>query len=42
MADVFAYEVTGPRSDLFGVIDLDTGMFTSLGNTGLTLAELGS
>jgi hypothetical protein len=42
MADFFAYEVTGPASDLFGIIDLNTGMFTSLGNTGLTLAGLGS
>lgn len=42
MADNFAYEVTGPGSDLFGVIDLNTGVFTSLGDTGLTLAGLGS
>jgi hypothetical protein len=42
MADVFAYEVTGPGSDLFDVIDLNTGMFASLRNTVLTLAGLGS
>ena len=42
MADVFAYEITGPGSDLFGVIDLNTGVFTSLGDTGQTLAGLGS
>jgi hypothetical protein len=42
MADNFAYEVTGPGSDLFGVIDLNTGVFTSVGSTGLTLAGLGS
>ena len=41
MADAFAYEATGP-DDLFGVIDLNTGAFTSLGTTGLTLAGLGS
>jgi hypothetical protein len=42
MADVFVYEVTGPGSDSFCIIDLNTGVFTSLGNTGLTLAGLGS
>jgi hypothetical protein len=42
MADNFAYEVTGPGSDLFGVIDLHTGVFTSLGDTRQTLAGLGS
>jgi hypothetical protein len=40
MADNFAYEVTG--NDLFGVVDLNTGVFTSVGSTGLTLAGLGS
>ena len=40
MADNFAYEVTG--NGLFGVIDLNTGVFTSFGSTGLTLAGLGS
>ena len=39
MADSFAYEVTGPGS-LFGVVDLNTGVFTSLGSTGVTLAVL--
>src|SRR6516164_11513555 len=42
MADPFAYEITGPGSDLFGVIDLNTGVFTSLGDMGQTLAGLGS
>src|SRR6516165_7679830 len=42
MADPFAYEITGPGSDLFGVIDLNTGVFTSLGDMGQTLASLGS
>jgi len=41
MADPFAYEITGPGSDLFGVIDLNTGVFTSLGDMGQTLAGLG-
>ena len=41
MADVFAYEATGP-GDEFGVIDLTTGVFTPLSNMGLTLAGLGS
>jgi autotransporter-associated beta strand protein/probable HAF family extracellular repeat protein len=40
--DPFAYEITGPGSDLFGVIDLNTGVFTSLGDMGQTLAGLGS
>jgi hypothetical protein len=42
MADNFAYEITGSGSDLFGVVDLNTGMFTPVGNMGLTLAGLGS
>jgi hypothetical protein len=42
MADIFAYEATGPGSDLFGVIDLTTGVFTSVGAMGQTLAKLGS
>ena len=42
MADNFAYEITGPGSDLFGVVDLNTGVFTSLGSMGVTLAGLGS
>ena len=42
MADTFAYEITGPGSDLFGVIDLNTGVFTSRGNMGQTLVGLGS
>ena len=40
MADNFAYEVTG--NGLFGVVDLNTGVFTSVGSTGLRLAGLGS
>ena len=39
--DALAYEATGP-GDLFGVIDLNTGVFTSVGSTGQTLAGLGS
>src|SRR5262245_59051453 len=42
MADVYAYEITGPDSNLFGVIELNTGVFTSVGSMGLTLAGLGS
>lgn len=42
MADVFAYEATGIGSDLFGVIDLNTGVFTALGSMGPTLAGIGS
>ena len=42
MADVLAYEATGPGSDLFGVIDLSTGVFTSRGVMEQTLAGLGS
>ena len=34
MADVLAYEITGIGSDLFGIVDLNTGVFTSLGYTG--------
>ena len=41
MADVFAYEATGPGNE-FGIIDLTTGVFTPLSNMGLTLAGLGS
>ena len=41
MADVFAYEATGP-GDEFGMIDLTTGLFTPLSNMGLRLAGLGS
>ena len=40
MADNFAYEATG--NDLFGIVDLNTGVFTSVGSTGQTLAGLGS
>src|SRR3954451_20107511 len=42
MADVLGYEATGQPEDEFGVIDLTTGVFTPLSNTGLTLAGLGS
>jgi hypothetical protein len=42
MADVFAYEATGLGSHLFGLVDLTTGVFTSRGNMGQTLAGLGS
>jgi len=42
MSDVFAYEITGPGSDLFGIIDLTTGVFASLGSMSVTLAGLGS
>jgi YVTN family beta-propeller protein len=38
--DNFAYEVTG--NDLFGIVDLNTGVFTSVGSTGLRLVGLGS
>ena len=40
MADVFAYEATGPGNE-FGIIDLTTGVFTPLSNMGLTLAGTG-
>jgi large repetitive protein len=40
MADNFAYEVTG--NALFGVVDLNTGVFKSVGSTGQTLAGLGN
>jgi hypothetical protein len=40
MADDFAYEITGPRSDLLGVA-LSTGLFPPVGNMGLT-SGLGS
>jgi hypothetical protein len=39
VADNFAYEVTG--NDLFGIVDLNTGVFTSVGSTGLRLVGLG-
>ena len=42
MSDVFAYEITGPGSDLFGIIDLTTGVFASLGSMSVTLAGLGA
>ena len=42
MTHNFAYEVTGPGSDLFGVVDLNTGVFTPIGSMGLTLAGIGS
>jgi hypothetical protein len=42
MTDTYAYEITGPGSNLFGVIDLNTGVFTSLGSMGQTLGGLGS
>jgi hypothetical protein len=41
-ADDFAYEVTGWSTQLFGIIDLNTGVFTSRGYMGQTLAGLGS
>src|SRR5437588_7434143 len=41
MADVLAYEATGPGNE-FGVIDLTAGVFTPLSNMGLRLAGLGS
>jgi hypothetical protein len=40
--DQFAYAITGPGSDLFGLIDLNTGLFMSRGPMGQTLAGLGS
>ena len=40
MADNFAHEITGSGSDLFGVVDLYTGVFTPVGNMGLTVAGL--
>jgi len=40
MADNFAYEATG--NDLFGIVDLNTGVFTSVGSTALRLVGLGS
>src|SRR5262245_7031369 len=42
MTDAYAYEITGLGSNLFGVIDLNTGVFTSVGSMGLTLAGLGT
>jgi hypothetical protein len=39
-ADNFAYEATGSNS--FGVVDLNTGVFTPHGDMGRTLAGLGS
>ena len=38
MADNFAHEITGPGSDLFRVVDLNTGVFTPVGNMGLAVA----
>ena len=38
-ADAFAYAVTG--NDLFGVLDLNTGVFTELGDMGQRLVGLG-
>jgi hypothetical protein len=38
-ADPLAYGVTG--NDLFGVLDLKTGIFTQLGNMGQRLSGLG-
>lgn len=38
MADNFAHEITGPGSDLFRVVDLNAGVFTPVGNLGLTVA----
>jgi hypothetical protein len=40
MADSFAYESTG--NDLFGIVDLNTGVFTPVGSTGPRLVGLGS
>jgi PEP-CTERM motif len=40
--DDLAYEATGLGSNLFGVVDLDTGVFTPHGSMGQTLAGLGS
>jgi hypothetical protein len=41
-ADSFAYESTGYTSQLFGILDLNTGVFTSEGGMGDTLAGLGT
>ncbi len=38
-ADTLAYGATG--NDLFGVLDLNTGVFTELGNMGQRLSDLG-
>ena len=38
MADNSAYEATG--NDLFGIVDLNIGVFTSVGSTGLRLVGL--
>jgi hypothetical protein len=40
-ADSFAYEVTGIGTE-FGIVDLNTGVFTPVGNMGQTLAGLGT
>jgi hypothetical protein len=40
VTDNFAYEVT--ENDLFGIVDLNTGVFTPVGSTGLRLVGLGS
>ena len=39
-ADDFAYDFTG--SNQWGTIDLNTGVFTQLGNTGTLLAGIGT
>jgi hypothetical protein len=41
-ADSFAYEVTGYGSNLFGVVNLNTGVFTSKGGMGQTMAGIGT
>jgi hypothetical protein len=38
-ADVLSYATTG--DDLFGLVDLNTGVFTETGNMGLRLTGLG-
>ena len=40
MANNLAHKITGPESDLFGVVGLNTGVFTPVGNMGLTVAGL--
>ena len=39
MTDAYAYAVTG--NDLFGVLDLNTGVFTELGDMGQRIEALG-
>jgi hypothetical protein len=41
-ADDFAYEATGIGTNLFGVVDLNSGEFTPRGGMGQTVAGLGS